>query len=780
MKLSPLAFLVALFSVSSFAAEPSEAAKLFGALPLAQDVHLSPDGNYLALRSGADGEEKFVIMDIAGKEPRRLPELGQDSTMVQTVQANWIAWKSGSKLVAGVLSCRETADSEHVFATSGYVIDREGGGEIRPIHLGKGVLGRQIAIQFRDRIISFLPDDPGHVLAEARVQDEVFPDVVKVDVSTGLSETVVRARHGFTDWMADGAGAVRLAVAFPDGDLRRVVYVRSKADGEWLAIHEDHVGVDPAFVPLAFSRRNAAILFVGVEENGHMAIRGFDTDSRSLGTVLAADPRADAVPVLRYGELIGYRLGDAPVTYLQDSWSRTAEAIRGVLPGAGVELVDRSDDGRRGLVLITEGSQPPTYFLLDKRADGTHLDPLGAVRDERAAADAAPVLPVSYPAQDGTMVPAYVTLPPGPRRGPVPFVVLAHDGPAGYDRARFDYLAQFLAHKGYGVFQPQFRGSSAASATLGDGVRSAGIAAEQAQGMPTDTIKGPPPQGLIGQRAPSGKALNAVFGGTTNEMRRVYEAAFGVAPNAAKQLEKISGPDGVDMMVGPKLDSIVDHGYAGLSNGAGSAYVRAGFGAWGRSIQDDITDGTHWLVAQGYADPSRICIAGRGFGGYAALMEAARDSSLYRCAAALAPVTDLDRLALDAKHFSNSNYLLGYLRANPAPLSDISPVAQADKIDVPVLLVHGRQDCDVPVMQTEEMETALRHQRERVGSVAIANVPANGAVVTDNPAQSARPSRSVTALYLDDGDHALNRASDRIAYLSALEEFLATNLKPGS
>ena len=107
MKLSPFAVLLVLFLSPSFAADPSAAAKLFGSLPLAQDVHLSPDGNYLALRTGADGHEKFVVMDITGENARQLPDLGHDSSMVQTVQANWIAWKGQSKLLSCVLGpCR--------------------------------------------------------------------------------------------------------------------------------------------------------------------------------------------------------------------------------------------------------------------------------------------------------------------------------------------------------------------------------------------------------------------------------------------------------------------------------------------------------------------------------------------------------------------------------------------------------------------------------------------------------------------------------------------------
>lgn len=769
MKLASTAALAAFLVSPCFAAEPSAAAKLYGTLPLVQDVHLSPDGNYLALQSGAQGEESFVVMDITGKDARVLPRLGEDVAAVQTVRASWIAWKGPSKLLAGVLACRETADSDRIFATDGFILDRDDG-DIHPIYLNKA-RGPLLNTQFRDRVVSFLPDDPGHVLMEARVEDALYPDVMQVDVATGVGHTIVRARSGFTDWMADGAGAIRLAVAFPHRDLQRTIYVRAGADDGWQPIHRDVVGTDPAFVPLAFSRQDPAILFVGVEENGHLAIRRFDTRSLTLGESVAADPKVDAVPVLRRGELVGYRLGDGPIVYLDEPWRHTADALRNALPGADIELVDRSADGRRTLVLVTDGAQPPEYYLLDKRADGTHLDPLGATRDRRVALHSAPVFAVSYPAQDGTLVPAYITLPPGPQKGPVPFVVLAHDGPAGHDDGRFDYLAQFLANSGYGVFQPQFRGSTAATGSLGNGVRLAGLGAEQAAVAPNVVVPSSPNDTLSAQRSMGNlSAFKNTYGGPGD-----YERNFGLAPNASIQLERVSGPGGVDTMLGPTLQSIVDRHFTGLSNGVGAAYARAGYGGWGRSVQDDITDGTHWLIAQGYAIPNRICIAGAGFGGYSALMGVARERSLYRCAAAFAPVTDLDRLNTDARSFLNANYLRGYLRANET-LSDVSPVSQADRIDVAVLLVHGAQDCDVPMMQSEEMEAALRRGRDRVGDVQIADVRSKEEV---KPAASpARPGRSVTAVYLDDADHALSRQADRVAYLAALEEFLAKNLRP--
>ena len=74
------------------------------------------------------------------------------------------------------------------------------------------------------------------------------------------------------------------------------------------------------------------------------------------------------------------------------------------------------------------------------------------------------------------------------------------------------------------------------------------------------------------------------------------------------------------------------------SGGYGYSFEDAGYGNWGTKIQDDITDAARWAIAQGIADPKRICIYGGSFGGYAALMSATSEPDLYRCAIGLAGV----------------------------------------------------------------------------------------------------------------------------------------------
>jgi len=70
---------------------------------------------------------------------------------------------------------------------------------------------------------------------------------------------------------------------------------------------------------------------------------------------------------------------------------------------------------------------------------------------------------------------------------------------------------------------------------------------------------------------------------------------------------------------------LANEGYAVLqpnfrgSTGLGADFATAGYGQWGRKMQDDITDGANALVKMGWADPNRMCIVGWSYGGYAAL-----------------------------------------------------------------------------------------------------------------------------------------------------------------
>lgn len=77
------------------------------------------------------------------------------------------------------------------------------------------------------------------------------------------------------------------------------------------------------------------------------------------------------------------------------------------------------------------------------------------------------------------------------------------------------------------------------------------------------------------------------------------------------------------------------------SSGFGRTFQEAGYGEWGRAMQDDITDGVRHLIRKGEADPQRICIVGASYGRYAALWGMVKTPKPYRCGVSFAGVTNI-------------------------------------------------------------------------------------------------------------------------------------------
>lgn len=157
--------------------------------------------------------------------------------------------------------------------------------------------------------------------------------------------------------------------------------------------------------------------------------------------------------------------------------------------------------------------------------------------------------------------------------------------------------------------------------------------------------------------------------------------------------------------------AVLQPNYRG-STGYGTKYAEAGTGAWGRGMQDDMDDGVKWLAEKGVIDPKRVCMMGGSFGGYAAMWAAARNPDIYRCAISFAGVSDVRALLrFQSSLFSAPKYFRDW-RARVAgqekfDFDTISPLKNADKIAIPLLLVHGTADTRVPFNQSRKLHEAL-------------------------------------------------------------------------
>ena len=165
------------------------------------------------------------------------------------------------------------------------------------------------------------------------------------------------------------------------------------------------------------------------------------------------------------------------------------------------------------------------------------------------------------------------------------------------------------------------------------------------------------------------------------------------------------------------------------SEGFGQSLMEAGYGEWGRKMQTDLSDGVRYLAGAGMIDPSRVCIVGASYGGYAALAGMTLDEGVYRCAVSVAGISDLSEfLAVERREGGRSRFneslrywqrFMGVTSDSDPSLVERSPAQLVSQIEGPVLLIHGRADTVVPFEQSEIMERAMRRAGKDVELVAL-------------------------------------------------------------
>src|SRR6185369_10183811 len=203
------------------------------------------------------------------------------------------------------------------------------------------------------------------------------------------------------------------------------------------------------------------------------------------------------------------------------------------------------------------------------------------------------------------------------------------------------------------------------------------------------------------------------------------------------------------------------------SDGFGDRHMRAGFKQWGLAMQDDVADTATWAAARHLIDPKRVCLAGSGYGGYAALMGLIRHPQQFRCGISWGAPTDLDALYdigwddwLDIVKRHGLPALLGDRQRDAEQLRATSPLRLAAQLRQPLLLAHGGQDRRVPIAHGERLRDALKDANPKVEWVEY-RTEGEGWFLLDNDVDFWTRAERFLAEQLQPGHALINRATAR-------------------
>lgn len=450
----------------------------FGTRESITNMDLSPDGNLAVFLGGGPGRTTIVYLaDIASGSSKPILYSKGDPESFESC-----SFVSNTRLAcrfSAIIPAQEAnmATASGLIPAARTISVRIDGKDMK--QLGQQASSYDVGIrQYDGHIIDWLPGGGDDVLMTRLFLPEGFRDVpsniqrtkrgvgvVKVNARTLDFSIVEQPKEGVSTWMSDGQGHVRLlgtaelsAETYTTGRIR--YSYRAPNSRDWKRLTD--FLKDEDFQPLAIDA-SANSLYALRKRNGRMALTKIELADSPVETVVAENPHVDIDDVVRSGNgqrVIGYTYAEdyRRTVYFDPEYKSLSAALTKTLPNhPTVYFGNTSDDGAKVLLFAGTDQDPGRYYLFNKATKS--LGELMAVRPNLAGHALAEVKPITYPAADGTAIPAYLTLPLGKEARNLPAIVLPHGGPSSRDEWGFDWLSQFLVARGYAVIQPQYRGS---------------------------------------------------------------------------------------------------------------------------------------------------------------------------------------------------------------------------------------------------------------------------------------------------------------------------------
>ncbi len=463
--------------VVAFAQDAATLARKFGALEGVRQMSLSPDGTHVAYigpRPGS-GQILYVADVTAGGMPKPIITVRNEGETL-----NWCAWASDTRLVCSMSLV--TSDGRNTLGFTRMVSLDADGSNVARLSPGSNSNSLEL-VQDGGTVIDWdVAGKPGTVLMTRAFvpQQSIGSNVTHEERGLGVElieartlkrQRVEKANRTAVEYITDGHGNVRIMglqeIAGTGRARPEVRYLyRKPGSDDWQPLSMvtyNAIGLGTGFNPYAVdSAKNVAYGFDRAGE--YTALYSVALDGSGARSLVLSKPDADVDKLERIGRdnrVVGasYATERRRVEYFDPVLQMLARALGRALPGQPqIDFIDASAGEAKLLLIASSDTDPGMTYLYDKTTK--QLGPLLPIRPELAGVALGTMKPVSFPAADGTMIPGYLTLPPGSTGKGLPAIVMPHGGPSARDEWGFDWLVQFYAARGFAVLQPNYRGSS--------------------------------------------------------------------------------------------------------------------------------------------------------------------------------------------------------------------------------------------------------------------------------------------------------------------------------
>jgi len=422
--------------------------ELFFGDPEISAAQLSPDGAWITFMRPFEGVRNIWIKPF-GEAFENARPLTRDARPVPGY-----FWSQDSRFVLYVQD-RDGDEDFHVWAVdpAGEVDEDSGTPPARNLTDLEAV---------RAMIIAVPESTPDRMLVGLNDRDPALHDVYALTISTGERELLIENDQNVAGWTADLEGNIRLASRQTADGGTEVLRVIDGALGEaiFTCTWQETCG------PMGFQPDGETAWFMSNrgDENDLIGLYTLKLSSGELSLV-ERDPEGEVdfggavfSPATR--ELLAtVYVGDRTRIYPQtEEFAQRLAFLRENLPEGEIGIASQTRDERLALVSLSRDVDPAAVYLVDLEAGTVEL--LYRVRPEIESAQMAEMQPVRYTARDGLEIPGYLTLPNGVEPKNLAVVALIHGGPWARDTWGFRSQVQFLANRGYAVFQPNFRAST--------------------------------------------------------------------------------------------------------------------------------------------------------------------------------------------------------------------------------------------------------------------------------------------------------------------------------